>query len=300
MPIIAFGFIGVEMVSVTAFEARDLRSLRIPSRIIAYFAVLLYFMCAIGQFLNVGWTCQKLPPVQGVPNIPDAATNATEIKIAGCINPPQRTMAITLIAARGYGHAPGIFNAFMIFSCLSAANSSLYVASRNLYGLTRTVNPWKWFSMLKKLGSVWHQSGVPMWALLVSFLSFIWLPFLQLKEGNTFDGNQMKKGGAVGDVSKMTICWRTIDAILASGNHAYHGQRMLSFGLGFPMPRIHPLPYMVRGLLFISRKALLKYLYSGFENIRAKSRSYIPNIIDGRTPVRHLLSSPAYSLLLLG
>ena len=182
MPIIAYGFIGVEMVSVTAFEARDLRSLRIPSRTIAYFVVSLYFMCAVGEFLNVGWTCEDLPNVLGV--------NGTSVNAAGkspCHNPTQRTDAIIVIAARGYRHAPGMFNAFIIFACLSAANSSLYIASRTLYGMTRTINPWRRFSVLKALGTVWHKTGVPMWALLFSFLSFIWLPFLQLMKGNAID-----------------------------------------------------------------------------------------------------------------
>ena len=182
MPIIAYGFIGVEMVSVTAFEARDLRSLRTPSRIIAYFVVSLYFMCAVGEFLNVGWTCESLPDVLGI--------NGTSVITAGkspCDNPPRRTVAIIVIAARGYGHAPGLFNAFMIFACLSAANSSLYIASRTLYSMTRTINPWRRFSILKALGTVWHKTGVPMWALLCSFISFIWLPFLQLKKGSAID-----------------------------------------------------------------------------------------------------------------
>ena len=182
MPIIAYGFIGVEMVSVTAFEARDLRSLRIPSRIVAYFVVSLYFMCAIGEFLNVGWTCDNLPSVLGV-----NGTSVFTTSTPPCDKPPQRTDAIIVIAARGYGHAPGVFNAFMIYACLSAANSSLYIASRTLYGMTRTINPWRRFSVLKVLGTVWHKTGVPMWALLLSFISFIWLPFVQLKKGSAID-----------------------------------------------------------------------------------------------------------------
>lgn len=170
------------MVSVTAFEARDLRSLRIPSRIVAYFVVSLYFMCAVGEFLNVGWTCESLPNVLGA-----SETSVITTGRPPCDKSPQRTTAIIVIAARGYGHAPGLFNAFMIYACLSAANSSLYIASRTLYGMTRTINPWRRFSVLKALGTVWHKTGVPMWALLISFISFIWLPFLQLKKGSAID-----------------------------------------------------------------------------------------------------------------
>lgn len=78
---------------------------------------------------------------------------------------------------------PGFLNGCLIFAALSAANTSLYIASRALYGMTRAINPWKWFGWLKLLGTVWHKSGVPMWALVASALSFGWLPFLQLKGG---------------------------------------------------------------------------------------------------------------------
>ena len=57
------------------------------------------------------------------------------------------------------------------------------MASRTLYGMTRKISPWKWLRILKFLGSVWPKTGVPMWALFISFLAFYWLPFLQLRGG---------------------------------------------------------------------------------------------------------------------
>lgn len=162
---------GVEMISVTAFEARDLRALRMPSQIIAYFVVAIYFLLAIGELLNVEWVNTSLPPIYG-------GINGTSVETS-------RSSAVIVIAAvqAGYKHMPGLLNGFMIFSALSASNTSLYVASRTLYGMTRTINPWGWCSFLKELGSVWHKTGVPMWALFGSFIAFLWLPFLQLKRG---------------------------------------------------------------------------------------------------------------------
>ena len=160
---IACGFLGVEMTSVTAFEARDLRSLRLPSQTIAYFVVFLYLLLAIGEYLNVSYNEVDLPKMYG-----SAPTNSTQ--------------AIIVIAAveAGMKKFPSLLNGCMIFSALSASNTALYIASRTLYGMTRTINPWRWFSGLEALSSVWYRTGVPMWALFVSFLAFLWLPFLTL------------------------------------------------------------------------------------------------------------------------
>ena len=182
VPLVAYAFIGVEMISMTAFEARDLRSLRIPSKIIAYFVVIIYLMLAIGEFLNVKWVGTPLPEIDGI--------NGTSIETS-------RSNAVFVIAAAaaGYKRVPGLLNGFMIYSALSASNSYLYVASRALYGMTRTISPWGCASFLKELGSVWHKTGVPMWALFISFLAFLWLPFLQLS-----------RGYAIADVSYLHWC----------------------------------------------------------------------------------------------
>ncbi len=175
VPIIAYAFIGLESVSVAAFEARDLRSLRFASRWIAYFTIALYFFCAIGEFLNVEWSDGALPQIYG--GINEASVNIGE--------PVHKSRAIIVIAAfrAGYTRAAGLLNGCMIFSALSASNTALYIASRTLYGMTRRITPWRWLRVLKFLGSVWPQTGVPMWALFFSFLAFYWLPFLQLRRG---------------------------------------------------------------------------------------------------------------------
>lgn len=175
VPIIAYAFLGVELVSVTAFEARDLRSLRFASQTVAYFVIAIYLFCAIGEFLNVEWTDGALPQIYG-------GINQASVKVG---EPVHNSRAVIVIAAfrAGYTRTAGLLNGCMIFSALSASNTSLYIASRTLYGMTRKINPWKWFRILKFLGSVWHKTGVPMWALFISFIAFYWLPFLQLHGG---------------------------------------------------------------------------------------------------------------------
>lgn len=177
IPIIAYGFLGLETLTVTVYEARDLRSIRIPSQVIAYVILALYLFCAIGEFLNVEWRNLALPSKYINPNIIS--------KDAGRQNKQIGAGAIIVVAAFEAGHKKiaGVLNGCIIFSALSAANSSLYVASRVLYGMTRNIHPRSRFAIFRGLGSVWNKTGVPIRALWVSFLAFAWLPFLRLRGG---------------------------------------------------------------------------------------------------------------------
>ncbi|KAI0514627.1 amino acid permease/ SLC12A domain-containing protein [Xylaria bambusicola] len=74
------------------------------------------------------------------------------------------------------------FNFFLVFTALSSAQTNLYVASRALFGLAtqlrksedRFLNYLSWF------GETNHR-GVPIRAVTLSALAFIWVPFLQLQ-----------------------------------------------------------------------------------------------------------------------
>ena len=173
----AYGFIGVEMISVTAFEAKDLDSLKRPSQMIAWVILVLYLFCAIGEFLNVEWTDAALPRP-----LSNGRVNETYISIKG---QEFRSHAVVVIAAfkADYKRMPGFLNACMIYSALSASNTSLYVASRVLYGMTRKIDRHSRFRVFRGLGHVWVKTGVPMRALGVSGIAFFWLPFLNLLQG---------------------------------------------------------------------------------------------------------------------
>ena len=175
IPIVAYAFVGIESVSVTAFEARDLRSLRVASQTVSYFVIAIYLFCGIGEFLNVEWSDGALPQIYG-------GANEASVKKGQAVH---NSRAIIVIAAfrAGYTRAAGFLNGCLIFSALSCSNTALYMASRTLYGMTRKISPWRSLQVLKFLGSVWPKTGVPMWALFISFLAFYWLPFLQLHGG---------------------------------------------------------------------------------------------------------------------
>ena len=167
----------METLTVTAYEARDLRSIRTSTQVIAYVILCSYLFCAIGEFHNVEWTDPALPS-----KYINRKTFSDDVQNQ---NAKLSTGAIFVIAAFNAGRKKmaGFLNGCMIFSALSAANSSLYMASRILYGMTRDIHPRSPFAIFSGLGSVWNQTGVPVRALTVSFLGFVWLPFLRLKGG---------------------------------------------------------------------------------------------------------------------
>lgn len=167
----------METLTVTAYEARDLRSIRIPTQVIAYVIQFSYMFCAIGEFLNVEWTDSALPS-----KYINRKTFSDEI---GNQNTKVGAGAIIVVAAFNAGRKKiaGLLNGCMIFSALSVANSSLYMASRVLYGMTRDIHPRSPFAIFRGLGGVWNPTGVPVRALVVSFLGFVWLPFIRLKGG---------------------------------------------------------------------------------------------------------------------
>ncbi|KAH7192825.1 amino acid permease-domain-containing protein [Fusarium flagelliforme] len=75
------------------------------------------------------------------------------------------------------------FNAFILFTTLTCANTNLYVASRTLFGITRNIrSPNTAPSLLKWFGRT-DYCNVPLRALGLSVISFIWVPFLEIPGG---------------------------------------------------------------------------------------------------------------------
>ena len=177
LPIIAYGFLGVEIIAVTAFEARNPRALRFPAKWIAYVVFALEFLLILGEVLAVGWQDPSLQRLEqrGLAKVTKRYIDYTHDTIAVFVLAPLEA---------GVKILPGFLSGCIIFCVLSSANTALYVASRTLFGLTREIQPnheiflMRW---LAKLGTVTPKAHVPAWALLISVLSFCWLPFLHLK-----------------------------------------------------------------------------------------------------------------------
>lgn len=133
-------------------------------------------LCTIGEALAVSWTDPYLPDISG------GASNSTS---SSSNSPPKSvSFAINATLAAGYYDLAGFLNGCFIFSVLSTSNSTLYVASRTLYGLARQIPDSSWIGKkANRLSLVVRQTGVPAAALFFSAVSFIWLPFLHLNRG---------------------------------------------------------------------------------------------------------------------
>jgi len=75
---------------------------------------------------------------------------------------------------------PGFLNVCLIMTVFSAANTTLYVSSRTLFGLARDLNYqgalWSRWSSL--LGTTNPSTRVPAFAVILSAVSFLFLPFV--------------------------------------------------------------------------------------------------------------------------
>ena len=117
-----------------------------------------------------------------MPFIYGGVGNGTTAEIPS--NPPSVNMIINAAYHAGYRDLAGFLNGCFIFSVLSASNTSLYVSSRTLYGMVREMPNSNWlYNKIRWMAKVPKRTGVPAVAILVSAVSFYWLPFLQLKKG---------------------------------------------------------------------------------------------------------------------
>ncbi len=162
---------GIETSVIAAFESRSSRSMAIPSRIIHWYTFIFYVLCTLGLALTVKWTDEHLTlPLE---KLSYPKSNSPTI------------LAIFKSPRLGTTSLPGFVNGCLIMSVVSAAATSLYIASRTLYGLVYSLQGSNWVSrQLKGLGSIWRATGVPSKALITTVLLFYWLPWLYQIPGN--------------------------------------------------------------------------------------------------------------------
>jgi amino acid permease len=175
MPFLSYGFLGIELISVTAYESREKgRELRHSARWIAIVITILFFLSGIGECLNFKWNDPGLPQLD---TRQDSHTESSSQSAS-------EAFSILVLAAKktGHGRVASVANGILIFSCLSAANTASYVSSRVLYGLCRSDNisnrseARQWTAKLAKLHP---RTRVPMRAVILSWVAAGLLPVLQ-------------------------------------------------------------------------------------------------------------------------
>lgn len=178
-----------------------------PAANIGWFSTVLYTF-ATGSFVaNVSWQDQNLPQLfqQALTII----TNADQAVEFAAFEAPVVVRAAPLIALyrAGFRFLPSFLNGCFIYSALSCANTALYVASRQLYGMTRTVtidsDSGIMRSTLVSLSTLNYRTKTPWPAIAISGLVFCWLPFIRIRSNDEFlqDGSQIYTyGKAVSDI----------------------------------------------------------------------------------------------------
>jgi amino acid transporter len=162
---------GIEIIALTAYEARDVSDIRWPSKLIPIVVFFLYFLCTFGEILNVSWTDPDLPtPYDGTTN---------NVRRDATTNSPSSSMAIIAFLQTSHAHLASFINGALIFSALSAANTNLYTASRTLFGLTWELRSSPRFNFFTRrvVGISILDRKVPIIAILISCLSLpLYLP----------------------------------------------------------------------------------------------------------------------------
>ncbi|KAI4864854.1 amino acid permease-domain-containing protein [Hypoxylon rubiginosum] len=201
-----FAYVGVEVPAAAALEARPTRpqrtasgqaqrrnkassigkTIRFSSQWVSVFACAAYTLSGILVSLSVERDDCQLPLIDWLSY--DRCQNQ-----ASQTNQNITVSVFTFVAeSRGNGAIADAFNVFLVLTALSCANTNLYVASRTLFGLTNQIDSGPgeaWYlNVLAWFGRT-NNHRVPIRAMTLSAVAFIWVPFLQLYRPSTEAGS---------------------------------------------------------------------------------------------------------------
>ncbi|KAE8387447.1 amino acid permease-domain-containing protein [Aspergillus alliaceus] len=222
LSIAAFAFIGVDITAATALEARPDRkrvpaedplndelkrpwpliSVRFSATWTSFIAWIAYFVAGFVMTLNLQWDNDQLPQAGWLGRPSPKSDSPSD---SGFVISAQKS---------GIKGLAELFNAILLITAITCANTNLYVASRTLFGLTRKIygKQWRWLAFFGKTNS--YQ--VPVRAMFLSCF-FLWVPFLYLSPRNgpgTTIASLLEVLSQLGSVSCIIVwaceCWAFI------------------------------------------------------------------------------------------
>ncbi|KAH7083883.1 amino acid permease/ SLC12A domain-containing protein [Paraphoma chrysanthemicola] len=181
LSIAAFAYVGVEITAASALEARVDeqrnttqhraigRTVKFSAVYISFLAGVMYVLAGVLVTLNIKWDDPRLPRMSWVTGPEEETAGST-------------ASAFVLVAEASL--VPGLastLNVFLIFTALTCANTNLYVASRTLFSLTRSLDGGSgpWYTRILAYFGKTNNRKVPLRALVASCI-FAWIPFLYL------------------------------------------------------------------------------------------------------------------------
>jgi amino acid transporter len=196
--IATFAYVGVEVVAASALEAKsphpakntstasdmDKRlsdsqighAFKFSAVFIPIFATITYTLSGVLGTLDISRRDCALPRLSWLPKGKDDHCKA------------MTSRAAFVVIASKIPHLADLFNAFLVFTCLSCAGTNLYVASRTLFGLTSRLDGGegqRWYLRALAWFGKTDRRQVPLRAMILSAVSLWWVPFLQLIRGTS-------------------------------------------------------------------------------------------------------------------
>jgi yeast amino acid transporter len=220
MSIAIFAYIGVEIVAASALEAKWPRNqstsatgvpqrandtligntVKFSSIYISILATIGYAVSGLLVSVNTPYNECQLPRLSYLNLSTAKCTNLTsacpDAEDSGCLVPFNSSLVsatsvfVSIAQQAKIPRLSDIFNVFLVVTCLSCANTNIYVASRALFGLTAGLEggsgqPWH-IRVLAWFGRT-NRRKVPMRAMVFSAFAFCWVPFLQLTGSTSVD-----------------------------------------------------------------------------------------------------------------
>lgn len=181
------------------------RSVKFSAIWVSIIAGVIYVLGALLISFDLDWNDSSLPRLSWLGNF---TTSKSTNKYYSAFVISARNSAIS-----GHQGLADFINVCILFTQLTAANTTLYVASRTLFSLTKGVHPDADSPYVTKclafLGKT-NRRKVPMRALAAS-CCFCWVPFLYLKDSNA-------RGTTIGAVGGSEMCTGYKDLTLDSYN----------------------------------------------------------------------------------
>lgn len=166
LPLVAWSFGGIESTTIAAFESRSVKDISWAASSVHWITVFLYLAYTIAVMLAV--------PSAGSSSIFSRQIDSTGINV------------VEAVRQAGYSQFADFITACLLYSVLSCGNSSLYMASRTLYGLASNDRVARRHDLvsgvLQYLGMINPLTGVPLNAVIFSWLIFCWVPLIGFTE----------------------------------------------------------------------------------------------------------------------
>ena len=159
-----------------AYEGKTIKqrfSLKQASQYAHYVIFFLYIFYTLGVILAVPWNQPGLGALFGVS---EETLRSSSTKTAS-VSP-----LLLVMRSENFSNTTiYFFSVCIIFCVLSAANTSLYIASRTLWGLARdTDDSTPLRKQFNRISGIWEETSVPVVALLISTIALAgWFPLTQ-------------------------------------------------------------------------------------------------------------------------